>query len=222
MLRVIAIPGINCGGVYTHLSLAATRGNGATLQLSAFEDALASLKHLGFHPANVHVLNSAGALRFTNHKHNLVRCGTLLYGQYPPNVPHCLDLQPTWALKARIISMREIPAGTGVGYGAEWVARRLSRIATIPIGYADGPTLLPRSAWERGNGLRGVLKRLLGRDRILVITSHGPAPVAGRVAAQSAMLDVTDLDGVQVGDVVEVPSRRVLVGEHISRIALTR
>lgn len=216
-----AIEGIEWDGIYTHPSLAATRGNGAQEQLNRFDRAHSMLHNSGFVPPNPHALNSAGILRFTEFRYGLVRCGTLLYGQYPPNVPHSLDLKPTWALKARIISMREIPPGTSVGYGGEWVSRRPSRIATIPIGYADGPTLLPRSAWEHQGGVRSALKRILGRDRLTVKTPMGHAPVVGRVAAQSMMLDVTDLPGVALGDIVDVPSRRVMVGEHITRLAVS-
>ncbi|HEY3411445.1 MAG TPA: alanine racemase [Armatimonadota bacterium] len=221
MLRVIAVPGIAWDGVYTHLSIAAARGNGARLHLTAFDAALARLQEAGFQPPVVHALNSAGTLRFAEHRYRLVRCGTLIYGQYQPNVPHSLNLKPTWTLKARIVSLRELPAGTGVGYGAEGITRRPSRIATLPIGFADGPTLLPRSAFERERGVRALVKKALGRDRMMVQTEHGAAPVIGRVASQSMMLDVTDLPVVKLGDVVEVPSRRLVVGEHIPRVPIT-
>jgi alanine racemase len=78
--------------------------------------------------------------------------------------------------------------------------------------------MLPLSARERIGGLKNGVKRLMGRERVLVQTAYGPAQVVGRVAAQSMMLDVTDLPAVRLGDVVQVPSRRVAVGEHIPRV----
>jgi len=180
-----------------------------------------------------HALNSAGLLSLLD-RHpnvfrgvgvirpwNMVRVGTLLYGQYPAShLPRPLDLKPTWAYKTRIVSLRTIPAGRAVGYGAEWTARRETVLATIPVGYYDGLTVEPLSVWRRQGGLAGIIKRLRGRNRVNIRTERGPAPVVGRVAAQSAMLDVTDLPGIAVGDVVEVPARRVLVGEHVPRVAL--
>jgi alanine racemase len=178
-----------------------------------------------------HALNSAGTLLFLDEctedlpnvgsirPWNMVRVGTLLYGQYPSkNVPRPLDLKPTWAYKTRIVSLRKVPAGRTVGYGAEWTARRESVIATIPVGYYDGLTVEPLSVWKRQSGIVRTLKRLQGQKRVNIVTSRGPAPIVGRVAAQSAMVDVTSLSGVAVGDIVEVPARRVLVGEHIPRV----
>lgn len=216
-------PGIRITGVYTHLATAPNPNTAAAQeQLRRFADLTRDFGPHGTRLEVFHALNSAGILRFSNHRYSMVRVGTLLYGQYPPNVPHLLDLKPTWALKTRIVSVRPVLAGTSAGYGAEWTAKRPGRIATLPIGYADGPTLLPRSVWERESGVRALVKKLLGRDRMMVQTPHGPAPVIGRVASQSMMLDITDLPDVQLGDIVQVPSRRLLVGEHILRIAVTR
>lgn len=177
-----------------------------------------------------HALNSSGTLEFLSTDNesppgygqkntNLVRVGTLLYGQYPSrHAPRALDLRPTWTFKARIVSLRRLPSGAPVGYGSEWYARRDSLIATIPVGYADGFTVEPRSVWRRQGGLKGVVRRLRGQDAVTVKTPHGRARVVGRVASQSAMLDVTGLAGVAVGDIVEIPARRVLVGDHIPRL----
>lgn len=213
--------GIRITGVYTHLATAPDPNTTAAKeQLRRFADLTRDFGPDGTRLEVLHALNSAGILRFPNHRYSMVRVGTLLYGQYPANVPHSLELLPTWALKSRIFSIRQVLPGTSVGYGAEWTAKRRSRIATLPIGYADGPTLLPRSVRERESGIRNWLKGLLGRSQLVVQTPHGTAPVVGRVASQSMMLDITDLPDVQLGDIVQVPSRRLLVGEHIPRVAL--
>lgn len=208
--------GVTVTGVYTHLATAGDAdGSRATAQLALF----AALLRDGSAPPLRHALNSSGLLRFPDARYEMVRAGTLLYGQYPSkNVPRALDLKPTFAYKTRIVSLRTISAGQPVGYGAEWRARRESVIATIPVGYYDGLTVEPLSVWRRQGGVKGILRGLRGRNRVKIRTAHGPAPIVGRVAAQSAMLDVTALPGVAVGDIVEVPARRVLVGEHIPRV----
>ncbi|HEY3265685.1 MAG TPA: alanine racemase [Armatimonadota bacterium] len=245
--RIVSAPGIRWDGMYTHLATSAEKKPGlkgdlcrtqflvmarlvstmatdpsAVASVANAPSWLGPLAEAG--PRWIHAFNSAGILRFREdiRHYSLVRCGTLLYGQYPSAyVPKALDLRPTWSYKARIVSIRRIRAGATVGYGAEWRARRESSIATIPVGYYDGFTVEPLSVWARRGGLKGLAKRLMGKDRLTVKTALGPAPVVGRVAAQSAMLDVTDLPGIQVGDVVEMPARRVLVGEHIPRVAQT-
>lgn len=211
-----SIPGIQWTGVYTHIATAGDADvSAARTQLAAFAGAIG---RDGAPPLR-HALNSSGLLRFPEARYAMVRAGTLLYGQYPSrNVPRPLDLKPTWAYKTRIISLRRIPAGRAVGYGAEWRPRRESIIATIPVGYNDGLTVEPLSVWRRSGGIAGVVKRLRGRNRVQIYMAHGAAPIVGRVAAQSAMLDVTDMPGVAVGDIVDVPARRVLVGEHIPRV----
>jgi alanine racemase len=248
--RTIRVPGIRWDGVYTHLATASDRSPAAARrQLDSYQITMFSIasrivqRARGAAPPEIeslkvpawmrslathgtqwfHALNSSGTLLYAEESKqtNMVRVGTLLYGQYPSrHVPRPLDLKPTWAYKTRIVSLRRIPPGRSVGYGAEWTARRDSVIATVPVGYYDGLTVEPLSVWRRQGGAVGFLKRLRGRNRVNIHTPHGPAPVVGRVAAQSAMLDVTDLPGIAVGDVVEVPARRVLVGEHIPRVAV--
>lgn len=221
--RILDTPGVRWEGLYTHFATLST-GDRRTFaeQALRLSRVVEALKTRGALPPCVHYWNSAGALSeppVPGTPHSMVRCGTLLYGQYPIARPaRRLDLRPTWSFCARVVSLRFIPKGRSIGYGAEWMAHRESRIATIPVGYADGFTVEPRSVWSRRGGLRGLYRRLRGYDRVMVQTERGPAPVVGRVAAQSAMLDVTDLPAVCMGDVVRIPARRVLVGEHVPRI----
>jgi alanine racemase len=144
-----------------------------------------------------------------------VRPGTLLYGQYPSAaVPRGLDLRETWRMHARIVAVRDVPAGSAVGYGGEYVTRRPSRLAVLPVGYADGFTVAPAST---NTGWRG-LKALLRPAPLLVTVRGRRAPVVGRVAMQVCTLDVTDLPGVAVGDVVTVPARRITAGARLPRV----
>lgn len=220
MKSIAARQDIRVEGLYSHLATAAGDDEaGCRSQMKRFAGALEAWAEALPKPPFIHLLNSAGLLRFADATYTMVRAGTLLFGQYPsPTLPKPLELKPTWAFRTRIVAVRDIKPGTGVGYGAEWTAKRPSRIATIPVGYADGFTVQPLSVWQRQGGLKGLAKRISGADIPSVTTPHGEAPVVGRVAAQSAMLDVTDLPDVKVGDIVDVPCRRVMVGAHIARV----
>ena len=113
----------------------------------------------------------------------MVRSGIINYGLYPSaDFPKTIELRPAMKLVARIVYLKKISAGTSIGYGREFVAERDSLIATLPIGYADGYIRAYKNFHVE---IRGKL-----------------APIAGRVCMDQVMIDVTDIDGVKVGDEV--------------------
>ena len=117
-------------------------------------------------------------------------------------------------MAARIVSLRELPAGSPLGYGGEFVTRRPSKIAVLPVGYADGFTAAPQSATK---GLRGL--RQLFRPAPVTVTVRGVrASVVGRVAMQTCLVDVTDIPGVTAGDVVSIPARRLMASARLPRV----
>jgi alanine racemase len=128
---------------------------------------------------------SAGLLAWPDARYDWVRPGYMLYGNSPMAAPHpnAEDLQPVMTLTSAVISVREIAAGEAVGYGANWIAARPSRIATVTIGYGDG---YPRVA---ANGTP-------------VLVNGHRAGLAGRVSMDMITVDVTELPEVQVGDEV--------------------
>jgi len=143
----------------------------------------------------IHMANSAAALHRPASRHALVRLGIALYGLDPAERPdHPLppsahtDLRPVMSVKARIVQVREVPAGTPVSYGGRTVTRRRSRIAVVPVGYADG------YAW-----------RLTGKAEALVRGRR--VPVAGSVTMDMTLLDVTDA-GAELGDEVVLLGRQ--------------
>ena len=159
-------------------------------------------------------------VRFPEMRLDAVRPGTILYGQYPSAaVPRTLDLQDTWRLQARVVAVRDVPAGTAVGYGGEYVTRRPTRLAVLPIGYADGFTVAPASATAGWRGVKTLLRDLAGRGPGLHVTVRGRrAPVLGRVAMQICMVDVTDIPGVDVGDIATIPARRITASARLPRV----
>lgn len=136
-----------------------------------------------------HAAATAAALLWPETRLDVVRCGIGLYGIWPSPETEALmnrnglALTPALTLRTRVVALHTIPAGTTVGYGRTWSAARPSRIATLPIGYAEG---LPRAA---GNAAHALVR---GRR----------VPLVGRVCMNMAFLDVTAVPDVQTGDVV--------------------
>jgi len=217
--QIASGPHTTLGGVYTHFGSALERDFAPTRkQLATFESVLANLRASGVDPGLRHCANSAAMLRDPSTWLDAVRVGTLLYGQYPTShLARSLDLRDTWQFKTHIVSVRNVPVGTAVGYGAEFVTRRASRLAVLPIGYADGFTLAPMSL---SAGLRGIARLLRGKagSRQTVTVRGKQAPVVGRVAMQMCTVDITDVEGVEIGDIVDVPMRRLSASARLPRI----
>lgn len=172
-------------GMMTHLADADGTDSAFTeQQLNTFRTMLEQIKQRGFIPPLVHTANSAAIVRFPDAHFSLVRPGIMLYGYHtlPASVP-APDLKPVLSLRTTIVQMRTIPRGGRVSYNGTFVATRPTRIAVLPIGYADGYS---RQLSHRGSVL------IQGRR----------APIVGLVCMDMIMVDVTDLAPVQVGDIV--------------------
>jgi alanine racemase len=208
-------------GVWTHFAGAGTPSGAA--QLSRFESVRSAL---GKHAvrAIVHAANSAATIALPASRFDMVRTGTLLYGMEPPNVRAPFPLRPASTWLARILSIRTVGAGETVGYGSEWLAKRATRVATIAVGYADGFGVEPvarTESWpeaaKAGARVAAVAMRMRASPRAVRIKGVR-APVVGRISMQQATIAVGHVPNVSVGDVVEVPARRLLVGPHIQRV----
>ena len=176
--------GFRVTGVATHFFDADNSDEAHThLQETAFAQTLATLRDAGARFDWIHADNSPATLRRACPSANLVRPGLLLYGISPFITDREKPLfQPALALKARIATVRELPAGHPISYGATVRLMRPSRVATALIGYGDG---YPR--------------RLSNAGHMLVRGQR--APILGRVCMDQTVLDVTDMPDVQAGDV---------------------
>jgi alanine racemase len=182
MAEVIARhPHVRVSGLMTHFACA-DGADPASIneQMDLFDAATASMKSLGIDPPLRHAANSAAILSSPRAHLNVVRPGIALFG-VEPRAGICKELRPVMTVRTELVAVREIAAGQSVGYGATWKAQRTSRIATIPMGYADG---LSRALSNRGE--------LLVRGKRV--------PIAGVVSMDMAMLDVTEVPDVRVGD----------------------
>ena len=191
-------PRLQLTGVFTHLASAEVLthtpvGRQTAGQLERFDAAIHRLRKIGIDPGLLHLANSAAIAARPDTWGDMVRPGAILYGYHPGFDPMerreefeaSLPLRPVMSLRARIINLRSIPEGAGVGYDATWIAARPSRVAVLSAGYADG---IHRSLGNRGSvAIRGFI-----------------APIIGIVSMDVVMLDVTDVRDVSVGDIATV------------------
>jgi alanine racemase len=174
LARVAELPQLRLVGLCTHFASADVQEVDATESaLARFRSALEQAGRQGFAGLTRHAANSAAAVRFPEARFDAVRPGLALYGAMPSPVVRLAGLEGALALRTRIMAVREIPAGTAVSYGGTWRAARPTRVATLPIGYADG---YPRH-------VRGAEVLVDGRR----------VPIIGAVCMDMLMIDVTDL-----------------------------
>jgi alanine racemase len=174
------------------------------LQAERFDEVLGLLTEEERGRIEIHMANSAATLYRPQSRFTLVRLGIAIYGVDPaerpgePAHPEARDLQPVMSVRARIVQLREVPAGTPLSYGGRTVTRRRSRIAVVPVGYADG------YGW-----------RLTGKAEALVRGQR--VPIAGSVTMDMTLLDVTDT-GAEPGEEVVLLGRQG--GEEIPALEL--
>ncbi len=184
--------GIRVLYVMTHLAAAEVPDDPQNVrQHAAFADACARLP-----PAPRSLSNSSGIF-LDGFSSDLARPGAALYGVNPtPGQPN--PMRPAVRLRAQVLQVRTVPAGAGVGYNATWTAPRPSRIATLPVGYADG---YPRSL----------------SNRAAACFDGAPVPLVGRVSMDLATFDVTDLPAIQPGAWLDLIGPEMPVDEVAAR-----
>jgi alanine racemase len=180
--------GVRVDGVYSHLA------NAEDLDQRFTTTQLERLLSIPVPDGTArHIAASAAAIMWPHTRLDMVRCGIALYGHWPSDSVRDADASSGLTLEralrwyAPVVQVREVPEGTTVGYGCEFVARRATTIAVLPLGYADG---LPRAA---------------GGGALRVRFGAAAAPIAGRICMNASMVDVTDvLPRVARGDVAEI------------------
>lgn len=180
-----SLPQIRLVGMMTHFANADSDDLGNTsVQCDLFESCVRQTREAGFNLEVVHAANSAALMRVPRAHYDLVRPGIALFG-VSPNAKIAADLRPAMRVRSEIVALRELHTGDAAGYGSTWIAGRPSKIATVPMGYADG---LPRNLSNRG--------------RVLVRGAY--APIVGTISMDMFMVDVTELQGVSMRDEVVI------------------
>ncbi len=164
------LPGVEVEGIGTHMANADEPSDAYSVEQQRRFDA--ALKRLSWIPYR-HSANSATALRRPEFRFDGVRVGLALHGVQPDHTP-AAGLAPILSIHARVARVLEIAAGESVSYGQTWTAARASRLALIPVGYADG--------WRRSLGNRGA-----------VLIRGQRAPMVGRVCMDQFVVDITDI-----------------------------
>jgi len=171
-------------GIYTHLSSADIDEEYTIKQLESFDKAVNIIKENISTIRYVHSSASNGIINFPNTNCNLVRPGIIIYG-YPSaqDTYKKINLKPVCTLKSKITFLKTVPENTSIGYGRSYITNKETKIATIPIGYADGMRRCLSNKWH-------------------VLINGKYAPIIGNICMDSLMVDVTNIDNISLNDEV--------------------
>ena len=183
-----ATPQLTIQGIFSHFAVADEDAIFTKKQLRQFNDVVAKVTKRGKLPL-LHIANSAGSLFMQNQDCNLVRIGIALYGLEPAAKNSQFNLKPALSWKTRVIQLKDVKAGEKISYGLTYEFIKDTRVAVLPIGYADGYDRKLSNCGE-------------------VIIRGKRCPVRGRVCMNLTMVDVTKIKDVKPGDEV------VLIGQQ--------
>ena len=188
--EIARLPNLHAEGLFSHFATAdcadLTRSHAQAEQFDRFYE---MLKARGVEVPIRHMDNSAGLMNFDKHYH-MVRSGIVTYGMYPSDEvnPADLSIRPALQWISRITHLKTLPAGREISYGGTFVTTRETRVATVPVGYADG-----------------YRRSLSGKFYVLIRGKR--APILGRVCMDQMMVDVTDIPDVTPRDQVVLVGR---------------
>lgn len=187
IVDIINMKNIECEGIYSHFATSDMIDLGNTRrQYQVFSTFVNSIEQTIGRKLKKHISNSGAIMDYPEFDLDYVRPGIIMYG-YPPSLTMRSewDLRPLMTLKALVSNLKILPEGSGVSYGQTYVTRRITKVATIPLGYADG------------------ISRLLS-NKFSVTINGKKAPSIGNICMDQFMVDVTDIDNVKIGDEVVI------------------
>jgi alanine racemase len=180
--RLVQLPGLELEGMFSHFAAADSRDKTyARQQLASFKEAIAAVEAGGIQIPLKHIAESAAILEMPEAHFDMVRIGIIQYGLWPSDeVQKKIDLRPVMKVCAKLAFVKEMQPGETIGYGRAFTIKRPSRIATLPLGYADG-----------------YLRAFAGKASIEVCGKR--APVVGRICMDQFMVDITDIPAAEEG-----------------------
>lgn len=201
IIRISKLDNLVIDGIYSHFAGADEADKtSANNQYQKYEEFLNRLKINGVHIPMKHLSNSAGIIDLPEAHYDMVRSGIITYGLYPSEEVNKakIALEPAMELKTHVVYVKEVAKGEGISYNSTFITDRVTKVATIPVGYGDG---YPRQLSSKG--------------RVLI---HGKsAPIIGKICMDQFMVDVTDIPNVEQGDIVTLIGRdgadMITVGE---------
>ena len=201
IIEISKLPGIEVEGVFSHFSTSDEKDKSYTLlQLDRFKDVCDKLKTLGLSDVIYHIANSGAIMMYPQSHMDMVRPGIILYGFYPSDEVDRsrLKLTPVMTLKTKITHIKTLEAGRGISYGKEYITEGETKVATVPIGYADGYV---RSTAKEG----------------MMLVSGQKVRILGRICMDQCMIDVTNVNNITVGDEVIVFSDKEILADDVAK-----
>ncbi len=201
IIKISRLPYIEIEGIFSHFAASDEYDASYThLQFDRFMDVCNRLENKGLNIPIKHICNSAGIMMYPEMHLDMVRPGVILYGMYPSDEvdKSRLDLIPAMTLKSTITHVKEVEAGRGVSYGREYITNGVTKIATVPIGYADG-----------------YLRRLAKEGKMLV--NGVKVPIIGRICMDQCMIDVTNVNNTDRGDEVIIFGREGVTIDDLAK-----
>lgn len=186
IVRISKLPGIEVNGMFTHFAASDEADKAYTnMQFERFMKMDKMLKDRGLNIPVRHAANSAAIMDIDSMMLNMVRPGIILYGAYPSDevIKENLDLRPVMSIKTHVSFVKEVEKGDCISYGRTYTAPDKRKIATIPVGYADG-----------------FIRAYAKEGKVLIKGKF--APIVGRICMDQFMVDVTDIDDVKINDEV--------------------
>ena len=192
ILKILTLPGLDVEGVFTHFCVSDEAADECVeftkIQHDRFLRMIDAVETQGnFRFRLHHCCNAGGIASYPEWAWDMVRCGIILYGT--GDLAERMGMKPVMTVKTTVSTIKDFDPDTSISYGRQFFTTRPSRIAVLPIGYADG-----------------LFRALSGKLRVL--TPYGEAQQVGRICMDMCMIDVTDLPQLKVGDEIEV------FGEH--------
>src|SRR6266581_1481354 len=201
--EILSLSNLELEGIFTHFAMADTVDQAhVRIQLTRFQGVLLTLEQQGLRPPLVHAANSAAMISLPEARFDMVRPGIALYG-LDPSDEVCLPegFRPALAFKTQVAQVKVIPAGECISYGCTYITEHPTRVAVLPVGYADGFRRAP-AHW----------------GSVLI---HGQeAPILGRVCMDQCMVDVTNIPQTRMGDEVVLIGRQgqtTLTAEQVAQ-----
>lgn len=191
-------PNIIVDGIFTHLSSSVSDRKFSLNQINKFETIVDEFTKNGIKPKYKHICCSGGLKKYENHLYNMVRIGLLVYGYYPnDSLKNEIDLKPSMTLKTKVSFLKEISVGDTVGYNKNFIAKKRTKVATIPFGFADG---------------------LIGLETGLpyVIIKNKKAKIIG-ICMDNMMIDVTSIKDISIGDDVYIWDNKKLTIDEVGK-----
>lgn len=188
IIKISKLPYLEIEGIFSHFSTSDEYDSAYTLmQFDRFMGVVNALEEKGLKIPIRHICNSAGIMMYPQMHLDMVRPGVILYGMYPSNEvdKSRLNLIPAMTIKSTLTLVKEVEAGRGVSYGKEYITDKTTKIATVPIGYADG-----------------YLRKIAKKGKMLVNGTE--VPIIGRICMDQCMIDVTNVHNIDKGDEVIV------------------